>query len=335
MRPALLERWVHDVLHRAELLQPTEDSRVELKREWIPDLQKAARRIAAHANAAQGEPILWLIGVDEKSGVVTGADAGELSNWLAGVQKYFDGTHPTLISNLIVDTLGSPVVALLFGTDAAPYVVKTGLSGAVTHEVPWREGNKTRSAGRSDLLRLLARRIHLPEVEIVTGHAWMEGTHVGPNLSDYGSCFQFRLQLYVAPQSTPITIPRHRCTLRLLFESRDVPLLPYSLQLLPPSEPRSDFEKTLAAFDYAGPEDAFLPASLSVQATQSEAIINGPGFLHVHGCVSTRERLERTNDPLILELRLTPVGAELPVEVTVRMQRSSHSLSNKDWWQFP
>ena len=43
-----------------------EDARVELKADWI-DESKMARRLAGHANAANGEHVLWLFGVDEKA----------------------------------------------------------------------------------------------------------------------------------------------------------------------------------------------------------------------------------------------------------------------------
>ncbi len=51
------------------------------------------------------------------------------------------------------------VVAMLFETDRAPFVVKNPAYGTVggdpvSLEVPWREGATTRSARRRDLLRL-------------------------------------------------------------------------------------------------------------------------------------------------------------------------------------
>jgi hypothetical protein len=67
MRKHEIESWALSVIDRVRSGAANEDSRVELKREWIaPD--RAARRLAAHANSALGEPILWLIGVDQKSG---------------------------------------------------------------------------------------------------------------------------------------------------------------------------------------------------------------------------------------------------------------------------
>lgn len=210
-------------------------------------------------------------------------------------------------------------------------MVKTGASG--THEVPWRHGNSTVLARRADLLRCLIPTIKLPDVEIVSGDASLVSTHIGPAEHDYGSCFRVRLRLYVAPRTSErTTIPRHKCTIVLTLGAREIPLLPYSLQLLPPSEPRTDLEKAIAPFSYAGPEDAHLPASLSIQATQSEAIISGPGFLLVKGEVLTRERPADIDVPLLLNLRLAPAGGHIPIIVSATMVRSRIPLSIEPWW---
>jgi len=88
MRAHEIENWVLRIIEQVESGQPNEDYRVELKAKWL-DAKKAARRIAGHANAAHGEPILWLIGVDEEEGVV-GANNEELANWSAQVRAEFD-----------------------------------------------------------------------------------------------------------------------------------------------------------------------------------------------------------------------------------------------------
>ena len=78
MKKQDIEFKVLDIIDRLEKGQPIEDDTVELKAEWPKDHFRAARRIAAHANSARGEPLLWLIGIDEKAGVV-GADFEGLS----------------------------------------------------------------------------------------------------------------------------------------------------------------------------------------------------------------------------------------------------------------
>jgi hypothetical protein len=153
-----IEAWALDVIERVDSGASVEDSRVELKAEW-PEPQKAARRIAGHANAARGAEILWLIGVDEDRGVV-GAEANEFAAWFPQVEAGFDGLAPAH-TELHVPTTGQTVVAMLFETERAPFVVKnpaygrTG-GGSVELEVPWRDGTRIRSARRSELVRLLS-----------------------------------------------------------------------------------------------------------------------------------------------------------------------------------
>lgn len=144
--------WALNVIGRALSGQPTEDSRVELKALW-PDTKQAARRLAGHANASYGDNILWLIGVDEKGRAIIGADGMELATWYPQLQKEFDdNVAPHLVADVNLSAEGKSVVALLFDTSNAPYVVKVPNSDRL--EVAWREGTRTRSAMRPELLRL-------------------------------------------------------------------------------------------------------------------------------------------------------------------------------------
>ena len=160
-----LESWTLDILDRVTGGNPVEDSRVELKREW-PTPVEAARRIAGHANAAQGEPILWLIGIDEKAQSVGGAEPKELANWYPSVVSQFDEVAPEL-QDLAIKYHGVTIVALLFETDRAPFLVKNPSGGHIDWEVPWREGTKTRSVRRANLVRLLSGITTLPDVELL------------------------------------------------------------------------------------------------------------------------------------------------------------------------
>ncbi|HLX69846.1 MAG TPA: hypothetical protein VKV04_09495, partial [Verrucomicrobiae bacterium] len=121
MKPNEIEAWALRVLEKVENHSPIEDSLVELKADWL-DAPKAARRIAGHANAARGESILWLIGVDEEKGVV-GANRQELSSWFSTVQSHFDGITPDL-QTINVAYKEKTVAALCFNTSRAPFVVK-------------------------------------------------------------------------------------------------------------------------------------------------------------------------------------------------------------------
>ncbi|MEQ9669114.1 AlbA family DNA-binding domain-containing protein [Coleofasciculus sp. G2-EDA-02] len=169
MNSIQIESWALRVIDCVKKGQPNEDFLVELKRDWI-EKEKAARRIAGHANAARGENILWLIGVDENQGVI-GVNATDLASWYSTVESCFNELAPRMTPlNIPVD--GKTVVALLFETDRAPFVVKNPVygskdAGAVELEVPWRENTLIRSARRSDLIRLLAPLERLPEIEII------------------------------------------------------------------------------------------------------------------------------------------------------------------------
>lgn len=146
-----------------------EDSRVELKGDWI-EPHKAARRLAGHANSARGEPILWIIGLDEQVGVVD-LDHDDLAEWVPQVEAYFDGISPSL-TELVVPTENGPVLALAFETDRAPFVTKNPVfgqpgGGPVAWEVPWREGTAVRSATRAELIRLLAPLEAFPDITVL------------------------------------------------------------------------------------------------------------------------------------------------------------------------
>ena len=167
MRDIELETWVVGILDRAKAGQPNEDFKIEFKAEWPEEHHRAARRLAGHANAARGDRVLWLIGVDDK-GVVTGAKHEEFTAWWSKVQARFDEVAPTLVRDMNVAFDGHTVVALLFDTDRAPFVVNADQQqGAIQREIPWREGTKVLTARRQDVIRLLVPLVRLPEVEVI------------------------------------------------------------------------------------------------------------------------------------------------------------------------
>jgi hypothetical protein len=147
--------WTREIVEAVLANQRIEDSRVELKSSW-PEPRKAADRLAAHANAARGTDILWLIGVDERNCSLTSADPVELANWLKSVESFFDGFAPRLPIDANVRISGNTVVALYFEThQGAPYVVMGTKGSYPEFVVPWREGTAIRAARRDDLLRIL------------------------------------------------------------------------------------------------------------------------------------------------------------------------------------
>ena len=283
MRAHEIENWVLKIIEQVESGQPNEDFRVELKAHW-PDAQKAARQIAGHANAAHGEPILWLIGVDEEKGVV-GVNNEELANWYAQVRAEFDGLAPKLLRDLNVPVAGITVVALLFDTDRAPYLVKNPAygqpnGGPVQLEVPWREGRSTRSASRSDLLRILSPIQKNPSFELL--NAWLK---VYPERADYhpdgpiyrddpkNLTWKLQMEFYVTPRTDArVVIPFHRC--RASFE-------------IPGHTPRTQFEsivmEPLSSLVHRGGNVTERIDSVTIENTRYEVLFNGPGKIVLRG----------------------------------------------------
>jgi len=146
MKPHEIETWTLTAIEQLQSRAWTEDARIDVKSQWPADADETARRIAGHANAARGEPILWIIGVDERMKEVKGAAYEELATWWEAVKSRFDGIAPS-VTDLNVPVLERSVVALLFETDRSPFVVKNPLygheKGNISYEVPWREGTST------------------------------------------------------------------------------------------------------------------------------------------------------------------------------------------------
>lgn len=206
-----IERWALRVIDQVEAGQPNEDFRVELKSQWPTDFQKAARRVAGHANAARGEPILWVIGMDQSVGII-GADHHEFADWYNQIKTAFDESFAPPVVDLNIPYKGKTIVALLFETERAPFVVKNPVygsagSGPVSLEVPWREATAVRTATRADLIRLLTPLQDVPECESLGGRLVANTKEVPGKIVWF-----LELWLYFHPKNASrIVIPEHRC----------------------------------------------------------------------------------------------------------------------------
>jgi len=220
MRNHEIESWALSIIERVRLRQPIEDSRVELKREW-PEPRKVARRLAGHLNAARGEPVLWLIGVDEKAGTVPGVQFLEFSDWFKSVAKFFDELAPEPLS-LNIPSDGVTVVALYFPTDRAPFVVTNPDGGPIDREVPWRANIETRSATRAQLLRLLSPLQKLPELEIISGE--LSATKRDERVQPPEIRWTLHTQVYLTQHSSQQTaFPKHRQKAAFRVGQREYP----------------------------------------------------------------------------------------------------------------
>lgn len=261
---AKTEDRVLKILELVEAGKSVEDSRVELKRVWI-DPEKAARRIAGHANASRGSDFLWIIGVDEKTGV-TGADDQELASWWTAVTACFDGLAPVMHS-FVVPWLGSAVCVLIFESSRAPYVVKNPNygrpnGGSIAYEVPWRDGTMVRSATRQELIRTVVAEAAKPEIELLRGWGKIERASAQPVKPGGKFALRFGATLYVVPSSeNRLIIPFHRCGARLLLGSVELPC-------------KLNINITLP---FRGFKGEFSLDTVTMQRTSSELIVKGPG----------------------------------------------------------
>ena len=274
MRRIQIESWAIQIIERVESNGPLEDSRVELKAKWI-DIQKAARRLAGHANAARGEPILWLIGIDQDNGVI-GAEQEELANWYAAVQSEFDGISPSL-TDLNLTYNDTTVVLLYFETDRAPYVVKNPRldieKGSISHEVPWREGTRTRSAKRSDLIKLLVPVVSLPELEILSGKFYISLQN------EKWHCY-LSITSYIIPNpGQACIIPFHKCDASFTVEDILDEEIFSDIKIIPPHKrvPGN------TGIGLQGSRYGYFtePDSMTISNTKNEAIIQGPGQMDI------------------------------------------------------
>lgn len=205
-----IEAWALRIVKCVSENRPVEDSCVELKREW-PDPEKAARQIAAHLNAARGGDVLWLIGLDEENGVI-GAERQEMATWFPKIQSRFEGVKPTVADlNVPLPFKEKEIVALLFKSDRAPYVVST--TGTDRLEVPWREGARTRSARRDEILSTVIEHGKDPEVEVMS-------LSVEANFQGNSSSWNISARFYLIPADDQrLVIPNHHCSATIHFQS--------------------------------------------------------------------------------------------------------------------
>lgn len=325
MRKTDIEFWALRIIDRVEKGQPVEDSRVELKADWI-EPSKAARRIAGHANAAHGETILWLIGVDEKQGA-KGVDYNNFADWFNVVKSQFDGLPPDSIS-INVPYQGITVVAVIFETDRAPYVVKNPSGGIPQFEVPWRENTSVRSANRAELLRILVPHQRIPLIETLSGKLTARNS-----VKDGIWRWSLELQLYVASMlNSAIAIPFHKCSGTLELD-RYIPPTPLAeIALRPPPLWNGPFGR-LAATETSRPQ----PDSLTIDGTRNELIVQGPGKFQLNAsCVTAPCDDDISNTIAIIRVRMQPVDSEHEILVQAALnwntQETTTDRDEKGRW---
>lgn len=302
MRSAQLEHWVRQTIEQMN----TEDSRIEFKAQWI-DPAKAARRIAGHCNAAQGEPVLWIFGVDEKTKTVTGVDDQEQSTWWDQVKAQFAGPTPA-VQHLAIAVDDKQVVALLFDTEQAPFLTKTPDSKTVTREVPWREATATRTATREELLKILVPRQAMPTLDVIDADA---------NLDKNATTIHAYIHVYAAlPFGQAAVLPDHQSSGTIEVPDIDLTMDADESEILAGRWSRQ--VSTGKGSVFAGPEPV-----RTVHQGEQQVILEGPGFFRFHLRFALPQPVEDTetlNHPIRLGANVVPAGGDVALRVAALLQ---------------
>lgn len=269
-----LEARVLQIVALVESGRGVEDDRVELKSDWPSDFYKAARQIAGLANASRSDDVLWIVGLDERTGVVDALAATEVSGWWGQVARCFDEQTPDPQFLSVPTGNGQHVVALFFDTSRAPYLVNVQGGGRVEREVPWRAGNSTRTAHRRELLSTVVSRARVPELELVNGHLWVAETEPYSGTGDEDDPtheVRFRATIFVSAIGEA-TLPQHRQLWTARVGSRD----PLPLHV----SARGPFR-----FGQTGPSDgrSHTDAGIIDVLEHSGLVVHGSGEIQVNG----------------------------------------------------
>jgi hypothetical protein len=307
---AKIETRVLNLIERVKAGGPQEDTITELKSEF-PEEKDGARLIAAHANAAHGEPLLWVIGLCQQRGVVPFCEV-DLAKWWPAVRAEFDQQAPE-IERLNVLHADGPVVALVISTDRAPYVIKNPAYGSqgggpISFEVPYREGETTRTARRSDLLKILTPYSALPKVELLGASL---GLTANTKLEQgrHWYTLEARADLYLEPlDDRRLVIPLHRC-----FAHCEVPL---------GSSPV--LKSLMAAYVSSRTID-----TETISMTATEIIVTGPGLLEVGASFPVEAKMDGSNQSASLLFEMLPSRCTVPSVVSgaLHLKKNSYYLT--------
>jgi hypothetical protein len=234
-----------------------------------------------------------------------------------------EGITPGLTPLVVPVGPGQSVVALSMTTERAPYVVnRQAEQGPFEREVPWRDGNRTRSAHRDELLRLLAVAVPPPDATVVqlelgakhraaeTGPAWA----AKPERIE----LTYRASLFFGPPSGPVAVlPAH--------------LMGGQVDLAPdrPAHPVRQPVSLSVAFSLpfplraaAGTGGKIDPHPLGADVRAGDVYLTGPGTLEASGSGDVPVRLRDdllTSKRLGIKLNLPVAGGERPVVVSARL----------------
>lgn len=318
MRKIEIEAWVLRIADAVTAGQHIEDSRVELKAKWPDDAARAARRIAGHLNASRGDDVLWVIGLDEASGIV-GAPASDTAAWWGAVQSHFDEHTPILVDVVVQVGQGLTVVALHFSAEAVPVVVRNPAfgaagGGAVEREVPWRDGTSVRSARRSDLLRMLVPRTATPRVEILSARVNASIERPRSDDGDLHVEWQVNVSAYMeCPLGTSVVIPWHRASVTFLIPTCRVEAVGKNVRITGHSPSTAESSPFAPRIDVA-----------TIHTGHEQVLIEGPGTMQV-SCYAITSVPSEASLPMlegetgVLRIEWLAVDADQPQKLALDM----------------
>ncbi len=317
---ARLQQIEARVLHLVEQVlagRRIEDNRVECKSTWPGDHRRAARQIGGLANAAGGDDVLWLVGLDEDGGRVVDPGATEVADWWQRVSRYFAEVAPE-VTTLSVPVPGGGVVSvLLFQTVRSPYVVTTNGAGGVDREIPWRAGNATRSAHRSEILRSVVQEAEAPQLDLVSAfvRAEVNGAE-GVGLQIGALILTISMAIYVEA-AEPVRLPEHRWAFEVVLS--DGTVLPFKPTVAGPTK---YVGSTGGVFPQAIHEPvggiAYVPAS-GLQVTGSDRVSVE--------CQLVVDQVDPRVVALVHRAQRLSVRARLPLALSSRSARLDVALS--------
>jgi hypothetical protein len=308
-----IENWCLLVIDKVKNQQPIEDSRVELKSDWI-DEEKAARRIAGHANASRGEPILWIIGLDETEGVV-GINSLKFIDWYAKVKSNFDGISPDVIDLDIVSE-NKIIKCLYFITERIPFLVKNSVygkkgGGPVSFEVPWREGTEVRTATRNELIKILSPIPNRPRFEIQDGSIDIRQFNIGFS-------FYLNLDLYVEKEiNQDVQIPFHKCQASIVYGVKKELIELTNIIISPP-------------WTILRGDSQYQSSSITIKSTPDEMIVSGSGRIFFKASNEFVETFDLSLNNIDLYIQILPIGFENPINLhykLIKCQSHQNSIS--------
>lgn len=221
MTPVEFELMVVKAVQRVLGGGQLEDDVFEAKRQ-MPEIDKLAERIGGHANSAHRQPIVWIIGLNEKTHDLHPIGNVEPAHLEQQLASRFDGEAPRLKYCRRIDVphqRGGQVLALAFETSWPPYVLNRRVGGDWGLVIPFRQGTRVRSARRSEILELLYERTLAPRTRLLSGE--LSITKAGGHQARLNGRALFILD----PGSPPAFLPYSDMTVELTVGARGERLL--------------------------------------------------------------------------------------------------------------